>query len=82
MSLGSGTIGDARYVRKVGAPAAVAHPSALGLWSVTVEEFDKLFGPVQPVDSWLPNEEFIFWFEGRRCGVGFGWGLYLGFDQL
>ncbi|GEM30007.1 hypothetical protein AB0H58_09805 [Nocardia neocaledoniensis] len=81
-STNSGMIGDARYVRRKGVPPAVLHPAALGTWSVTVDEFSALFGPLQSVDSWYPNEEYVFESAGRRYGVGFGWGLFLGVDQL
>lgn len=77
-----GTIGPARYVRSGNMPTTVANPADFPLWSVTVDEFSQLFGPLQAVDSWYPNEEYVFDFDGQRYGVGFGWGLFLGIDRL
>ncbi|UFS96371.1 hypothetical protein [Nocardia huaxiensis] len=77
-----GTIGPARYQRVAGNPPTVSSPTELPLWSVTVDEFSQLFGPLQSVDSWYPNEEYTFEFAGDKYGVGFCWGLYLGVDRL
>ncbi|MFC4123337.1 hypothetical protein [Nocardia rhizosphaerae] len=60
----------------------MSDPADLRPWTLTLDEFDGLFGPLQPVDGWYPNEEYTFQFAGRRYGVGFGWGLFVGIDRL
>ncbi|MBF6205757.1 hypothetical protein IU483_16910 [Streptomyces gardneri] len=52
-----GAIGDAPFRRISGSPPAVDEPTELPPWSVTVDEFEELFGPLSEGEQWLPNAE-------------------------
>ncbi|UAK32114.1 hypothetical protein K8O92_31110 [Nocardia asteroides] len=72
-----GAIGDAQFRRISGSPPAVDEPTELPPWSVTVDEFEELFGPLSEGEQWLPNSEYLFERSGRTCVAAFGWGLLL-----
>lgn len=81
---GDGRIESAQYHRISGRAPDVDSPIGRQVWSLDVNEFTTLFGPLTPgsqrsiFDESLPNyREYEFEWDGWPWGAGFSWGLFM-----
>ncbi|MEU9807685.1 hypothetical protein [Mycobacterium sp. NPDC050853] len=80
----SGGLESARYIRARGDLHSGDSPAVLPPWSADVTDFTQHFGPLTNGRKWLLSdktlpgyEEYEFFWNEERYGVGFSWGLFL-----
>jgi hypothetical protein len=76
--------GAARFIRREHLRVPIiSEPEELATWSVTINELDDMFGPLEDGDHWPPYEEFLFnAASSARYGASFSWGLLQRLQKL